>query len=114
MTTQNDGSLSLLDIGPLTEHVPMGDGYMKVYGVSAAGAISIFQRFPHVAVWFKGGGKPTLEQLINEAPDALAAVIAAGCGNPGNEIAEANAKLMPLETQVDLLEAIGRLTFSKG
>ena len=62
--------------------------------------------------WFKGGGKIDLTQLIDQTPDAIAAVIAAGCGEPGNEKAEATAAKLTMEAQLEVLEAIGRQTFA--
>lgn len=109
--------LSLLDIGPLSEAVPIGgERYLNVYGVSVHGVFSIFQRFPEVRSWFteKTGRVIDFKKLIAEVPDAVSAVIAAGCGNPGNEAAEEMAALFPVETQLDILEAIGRLTFKNG
>lgn len=107
--------LSLLDIAPASERVKIGDDqYVQVIGVSAKGILSIFQRFPEIFTWVKGGGKVDIPQLLNQTPGALAAVIAAGCGLPNNEAAEETATNLPIETQLDLLEAIGRLTFKNG
>ncbi len=113
MSPHKDQGLSLLDVGPLHEEVDYGDKKLKVYGVSAKGVFFVFQRFPQVLGWFKGG-KFDIQGLIAEAPDAIAAIIAAGCGNPGDEKAEEIASMMPMETQLDILEAIGRLTFKNG
>lgn len=108
--------LSLLDIGQLSENVPVGDGKsIKVYGVSAKGIFSIFQRFPQVLEWFKGGvPKQDLTPILREVPEAIAAVIAAGCGHPGDERAEQAAENMTVELQLDVLDAIARLTFRNG
>lgn len=119
MATHKEQGLSLLDIGPITESIPVAEGVsLKVYGISAKGLFSIFQRFPEVGKWFKGGvgkdGKVDLKVLVAEVPDTIAAVIAAGCGEPGNEIAEEHASLLPVEAQLDVLEAIARLTFRNG
>lgn len=118
MTTQaekeREQGLSLLDIGPLYELVPAPNKKLiRVYGVSAKGIFAVFQRFPEVGSWFKGG-KVDMAPLIAEAPDAIAAVISAGCGAPGDEQGEEAAGLLPVETQLDILEAIGRLTFKNG
>ena len=102
----------------MSEKVQIGskDGkpvLIEVYGVSAKGIFAIFQRFPEIQSWFKGG-KIDPKMLINEAPDAIASIIAAGCGEPGNEVAEETAGRLPADTQLDILEAIGRLTFKNG
>lgn len=109
-----DEGLSLLDIGPLWENVPITGGKsLKVYGVSAKGIFLVFQKFPEVMKWFKGG-KLDLKLLIDQAPDAIAGVIAAGCGLPGNVKAEERAGMLGVESQLDVLEAITRLSFKAG
>lgn len=105
--------LSLLDIGPLYEQVAVHDKMLKVFGVSSKGLFSIFVRYPEVGKWFRGG-KMDMSVLVAEAPGAIAAIIAAGCALPGNTIAEERAADMPVETQLDVLEAIARLTFRNG
>ncbi len=113
-----DQGLSLLDIGPMSINVPVGiEGKsLAVYGVSAKGLFVVFQRYPEVGQWFKGSaaGKFDPKALIAEAPDAIAAVIACGCGAPGNEEAEKAAERLSVEAQLDVLEAILKLTFTKG
>lgn len=47
-------------------------------------------------------------------PEALAAFIAAGTGQPGNEEAEKVAADLPVSSQLDLIEQILKLTFPKG
>ena len=46
--------------------------------------------------------------------DAVAAIIAAGCGYPGDEKAEVVAGQLSLDAQADLLASILRLTLPKG
>jgi hypothetical protein len=108
--------LSLLDIGPASEPVQVGirNGqpiFLEVGGVSAKGVFIVFKRFPEMMNWFKGG-KVDIKNLVTEAPDAIAAIIAAACGEPGNEKAEAKAAKLSMEAQLDILEAIGRQTFA--
>ena len=114
--SDKDQGLSLLDIGPVSEKVQVGSKLLNVYGISAKGIFAVFQRFPEVRTWFtvKQGQKIDLQKLIAEAPDAIAAIIAAGCGEPGNAAAEETAGTIPVDTQLDILEAIGRLTFKNG
>lgn len=113
MTTKEQG-LSLTDIGPLSESVLVHEGKsVQVYGVSAKGIFAVFQQFPDVMQWFKGG-KFDIQSLVAEAPDALAAVIAAACGQPGDKKAQEIAERLPAEVQLDILEAAGRLTFKSG
>jgi hypothetical protein len=116
MSKAKEQGLALTDIGPLYEDVPFGDKHIRVYGVSAKGIFSVFQRFPEIMKWFNGGVGVTidLKNLVNQVPDALAAIIAAGCGEPGEAKAEKIAEMLPAETQLDIIEAIGRLTFRSG
>jgi hypothetical protein len=53
-------------------------------------------------------------QLMAMGGDAVSAVIAAGCGYPGDEKAEAVAGKLSLDAQADLLASILRLTLPKG
>lgn len=108
--------LSLLDIGPQSEMVPVGEKKLNVYGVSAKGIFLLLTRFPQLRTWFAGqaGQKLDIGQLVAELPDGIAAIIAAGCGLPGNPAAEEAAAAMAVESQLDILEAIGRLTFKNG
>lgn len=111
--TKNQG-LSLADIGPIYEDVPLSDEKsLRVFGVSAKGLFAIFQRFPQVGEWFKGG-KFDPKDLIAQVPDAIAGVIAAGCGFPGDGEMEKRAEMIAVDSQLDIVEAIFRLTFKSG
>jgi len=104
--------LSLLDIGVPTEQIMIGNRPLRVTGIAAEDVFALFQRFPEVQALI--GGRVKLSDLATTAPEALSAVIAAGSGNPGDEAAEAIARRLPVEAQLDILEAIGRLTFKSG
>jgi hypothetical protein len=52
--------------------------------------------------------------LFKTAPEVINALIAAAVGKPGDPDAEADAAEVPLEIQMDILEAVGRLTFRSG
>jgi hypothetical protein len=106
--------LSLLDIGPVTENIEVGpDKFLAVTGISARGVLTLFLRFPSVQGWF-AGESVNGAVLVGLAPEALAAIIAAGTGNPGDDKAEEIASNLPVELQLDIVEVIGRLTFKKG
>lgn len=106
--------LSLSDIGPLTENVPVGNGeFLAVRGVSASGVLALFLRFPELQSWMTGT-KVSGPTLIGLAPDAIAAIIAAGTGTPGDDGDEKRAAELPVDLQLDIIEVIGRLTFRKG
>jgi hypothetical protein len=54
------------------------------------------------------------DQLLAMGGDAVAAIIAAGCGYPADDKAEAVAGKLSLDAQADLLTVILRLTLPKG
>lgn len=106
----------LLDIAVARKTVPAGGTDIPVYGVSAAGIAVILDRFPVVRELFAGVERTpiTADLLFKMVPDAIATIIAAGCGEPGNEAAELAASRLPAHEQADLLEEILRLTMPKG
>jgi hypothetical protein len=104
--------LNLADLAPMSVDVPVGESYLTVYGISAKNGLAILKRFPALANMLSGGFK--LAEFIAVAPDAVACIIAASTGNLGNEAAEKAAGSIGIETQFDLLEAIGGLTFKNG
>lgn len=109
---QNQG-LSITDIGPLRELIPIGDKKLSVMGISSEGIITLFNRFPELREWALAG-KVKLTNIQERAPEAIKAIIAAGCGQAGDADAEKVAGGWPVELQLDILEAIGRLTFTNG
>jgi hypothetical protein len=60
------------------------------------------------------GQEVQADQLLAMGGDAVAAIIAAGCGYPGDNTAETIAGTLSLDVQADLLAAILRLTLPKG
>lgn len=105
--------LNLADLAPMHEDVPVGESFLRVHGISAKDGLEIFKRFPRVAGMTTGEGF-NLSTFLTVAPDAVAAIIAAAAGDLGNEAAEQAAGQLPIEIQFDVLEAVGRLTFTKG
>ena len=106
---------TLLDIADTTRAVTIGDDEIEVRGVSARGVIAILRRFPAFGALVNGkAGDLDAQTLIDHAPDAVAALIAAGAGFPGNDQAEAKADGLPAPVQIDLLEAIVSLTLPEG
>lgn len=104
--------LSLRDIGGLYEDVKVGDGdgdFIRVKGVSAKVALDIINRFPATMVKALQAGEFNVTVLLKTAPEVINAIIAAATGSP-----EEDADNLPLELQMDMLEAIGRLTFRSG
>ncbi len=97
----------------MSENVPVGESYLTVTGISAKTGLAIFRRFPKL-LGMVTGEKFDLGAFISVAPDAVAAIIAAAAGQLNNEQAEAVAGDIGVEYQFDILEAVGRLTFTKG
>jgi hypothetical protein len=112
MSTKKPG-LNLADLAPMSEDVTVGDSYITVHGVSAKDCLEIFKRFPKILGMMSGNGFD-LGTFLSVAPDAVAAIIASASGSAGDERAEEGAAGLGVELQFDLLEAIGRLTFTKG
>lgn len=113
MSKSNKPGLNLADIAPMSEDVPIGDSFLRVHGIGAKDGLEIFKRFPKI-VGMVSGDKFNLGAFLTVAPDAVAAIIATAAGDAGGTKAEASAAALPLETQFEIMEAVGRLTFSKG
>lgn len=106
---------SLVDIIPAVKQVKVGKEMVDVTGISAEGIAVLLRRFPSVQRIMTGFAhqvKP--EEMARLIPEAIPAVIAAGCGSPEDKKAEAIAAKLPLSTQMDLLEAIMEVTMPEG
>lgn len=103
----------LVDIAPSVEHVTVGAAKVPVYGVSAKGIALLLARFPELRE-LMSGREVGIDKLLDMGGDAVAAIIAAGCGFPGDEAQEAAAERLPVELQADLLAPILRLTMPNG
>lgn len=105
--------VGLLDIAPAVETVDVRGSKVSIYGVSAKGIAHLLGRFPELRM-LMSGKEVAIEQLMTMGGDAVAAIIAAGCGYPGDEKAEVMAGSLPIETQADLLAGILKLTMPRG
>lgn len=105
--------VGLMDIVPATASVEVGGKNVSVYGVSAAGLASLLQRFPALRALMSGQTIDT-DALIGMGGEVAGAIIAAGCGYPGDEKAEQIGRMLPVGEQADLLAAILKLTMPKG
>ncbi len=104
--------VGLLDIAPVVDTVEINGEQVSVPGISVEGIASLLRRYPILHdVMSKG---ISVENLMAAGPDVVAAMIAAGCGQPGNEQAEQIVKLLNVQAQIDLLAAILRRTMPKG
>lgn len=106
--------LSLADIANLGEEVEVGDGKKAtVKGISAKGCLLLLIRFPDLQKWLTGKSV-SVGDIVIQAPEAIAGIIAAGMGQPGDSEAEELASNLPVEMQTDMVEAIYRQTFRSG
>lgn len=101
--------VGLLDIAPLTEKVAVGGQNIDVVGVSAAGIVSLIARYPEVKM-LMAGKEVDVGALMAIGGDAVAALIAASVGYPGDEKQEAAAAKLSLQVQMDILAAAIRVT----
>jgi hypothetical protein len=102
---------SLTDIAAATETV----AGVPVYGVSAKGIAILLNRFPVIRQLFGGQEIDFTPDLITTlAPDAIACIIAAGTGSPGDPKAEEAASKLSIQIQADMLDKIITLTMPNG
>jgi hypothetical protein len=105
--------VGLIDIAPRIETADVQGTQVPVYGISAKGLAHLLGRFPELRKLMTGQ-EVEIEQLMAMGGDAVAAIIAAGCGFPGDQAAEDVAASLTLEAQVDLLSGTLRLTLPGG
>ncbi|HZT26497.1 MAG TPA: hypothetical protein VFA57_12395 [Pseudolabrys sp.] len=107
--------VSLLDIADQQKTVTIRGKDVAVFGISAQDIVYLFRKFPELRLLMSGKQADlTPETLLELAPGAVAAAIAAGTGSAGDEQAEAVAARLGLGEQLDLLAAIFELTFPQG
>jgi hypothetical protein len=107
--------LSLIDIGAPFGTVPIGDKVLKVYGLSADNLVELMTRFPEASAWLAPGAVK-LDKMIPAASRFLEAVIALST-TPDHEHVEAAEKVaakLSVETQLDIIKEIVKLTFKDG
>ncbi|MBX9757208.1 MAG: hypothetical protein K2Y29_00415 [Beijerinckiaceae bacterium] len=104
---------ALTDIAPTVRFVTVGALRIEVYGISVRGFAHLLGRFPELRK-LMSGVQPDPAALMDMFPDAIAAIIAAGTGKPGDPAAEAVADGLPVETQLDFLAEIIPLSMPSG
>lgn len=116
MENQDQG-LGLYDISGFGEDVPIGldggDPKLRVKGISAKGVLQLLLRFPDMQRWLSGQTIAVTDVML-QTPEAIAAIIAAGTGKPGDPDAEEIASDLPVEIQSNIIDAIYRQTFRSG
>jgi len=116
---------SLLDIGPLTEEVPVGGSKsITVYGVTPEGFFFLLEKFPVLQDMFANGQEVNMEALRKVAPESIAYVLAVATTSRAYmtqqdwlDIVEATANValnLNATTQMALFQAALRLTFPDG
>lgn len=105
--------VGLLDIAPAVERVEVRGTQVDVFGISVKGIVSLIQRFPELRGLI-GGESLDVDVLMSMGGDIVAAIIAAGCGSPGDVTAEKTACALDIGAQADLLVAILRVTMPGG
>lgn len=105
--------VGLIDIAPKIETVEVQGAPIAVHGISAKGVAHLLGRFPELRMLMTGQDVEA-SQLMSMGGDAVASIISAGCGYPGDEKAETVAGRLSIDAQADLLAAILRLTLPVG
>ena len=107
--------LSLLDIGAPFGTVSIGDKTLKVYGLSADNLVELMARFPEASAWLSPGAVK-LDKMIPAASRCLESVIALATTPDRDQVEEAEkvAAKLSVETQLDIVKEIVKLTFKDG
>lgn len=101
--------MKLSDLRPQTISVCGVD----VYGISVQDMADLFNRYPDLNKLISGTDI-SVQSVLKTGPQAVAAIIAAGCRELGNTEAEKSALALVLDQQVEFIEAIVKLTFPGG
>jgi hypothetical protein len=110
---EHTAMVGLIDIAPRQEVIEVHGAKVAVHGISAKGVAYLLGRFPELRKLMTGLAVDA-DRLMEMGGDAVAAIIAAGCGYPGDEKAEAVAAKLGIDAQADLLAAVLRLTLPVG
>jgi len=81
----------LLDIADIVETVTINGTRVDVPGISAEGIAHLLNRFPEIRAAVTGKSVP-VDRWLAMGVDAVAAIIAAGCGAPGDPAYKARPK----------------------
>lgn len=107
---------SLLDIGPLTENVPIRGKTIEVSGLSALAMFELLRDIPELRRLMaqKAIDANQAASLITQLPAAVGGIIAAATGHLGDKDHIAAAMKLSADEQLSFIEAISRLTFPRG
>jgi hypothetical protein len=104
---------TLLDLANSKRMVKVGDIDVSVTGISTESFINLLQQYPPLLKAFAGSNVSN-EELMKVAPDAVAAIIASGCGYSNDPQALEIARNLPMQSQMDLLQEVLNQTFPRG
>ena len=93
--------VGLVDIAPAVECVDVQGTPVSVHAVSAKGLAGLLRRYSELMMLMTGK-EVGADQLLAMGGDAVAAIIAAGCGYPADDKAESVAARLSLDAQADL------------
>lgn len=112
-------SVSLLDIGRLTTTVHVRGAALEVAGISARDLFSLLNAFPELRRLMTGGVETRPEQLFEQVPGAVTAVIAYVCGYREYEETRLGSDGLPVDISKQfgdyqkVLDAINNLTLGE-
>jgi hypothetical protein len=108
--------VSLMDIVPVTKLVPIGnDQQLAAHGIGIEAAMHLFNRFPELKNLTNGKVEEVKpERIFEVAPRAIAAIIAAGANMANDQKAEKKAAILPLQIQLDFIQAVIERTMPDG
>lgn len=107
--------IGLSDIAASEVTVKVRGKDVEIPGVSAEGLVHLLERFPELQALLTGKADAIdPKNMLSFGAKVVSAIIAAGCGYPGDEQAEATARKLPVNDQLSLLEAVLRVTLPGG
>ena len=105
--------VSLVDIVPQTRIVFIEAGDLELRGLGLRHIADLLLRFPELRkLWVSGAPALDVETLIENAPDAISAIIATAAGQP--EAAKQVADALAIDDVLECLIAIRELTMPGG
>ena len=106
--------LGLLDLRRKAQVVKFSDGReVEVVGLSTRNVGDLMEKFIPLQKFFMGA-PVTVGEILNTAPEAIPLIIAMGFREADNPEAVQAAADLTIEEQSELLEAIGKATFTRG
>jgi hypothetical protein len=108
--------VSLLDIADdVQKTVPIRGKDIPVHGLSANAIVALLKEFPELRALIAGRAMSLdMDQIMQLAPNVLAALIAAGTGHPGDQQMIKAAGNLATGEQFELIYAIADQTFPQG